>query len=85
MPTTGSADAFTNLVGARERLRDLTIQLNKAKALFDLHKPESTVRYRVLREQWEAALREFKVASEKFSVTVRNLDEEKSGDVGSPD
>jgi hypothetical protein len=55
--------------------------MNEAGAL-PINNAEATARYKVLREEWEAAAREFKVASDNFSITVRNLREEDLGDLG---
>jgi hypothetical protein len=72
MSTTGCAEAFTKLVAARDRFRNLTAQTDEA------HKhrsasPQAAARYTAVRAEWEAAFREFKVAREKFSVTLRKV------------
>ena len=79
MPTTGCAEAFTKLVAARDRLRNLTTQLEKAHG----HRstgPQAAAEYAAVQAEWEAASREFKVATERFSVTVRKLHPD--GEVG---
>ena len=72
MPTTGCAEAFTKLVAARDRLRDLTTQMKEAQAHLS-ENPGAGARYAALQAEYEAAFRDFKVATQKFSVTVRNL------------
>jgi len=73
MPTTGCADTFTKLVAARDRLRNLTAQLEEAHTHPSTN-PQEAAQYAAIRAEWEAALREFKAATKKFSVTVRKLD-----------
>ena len=70
MPTSGCAEAFTKLVAARDLFRNLSAQMDEA------HKhraanPHAAARYTAVRAECKAALREFKVTTEKFSVTVR--------------
>jgi len=48
--------------------------------------PQAAARYEAAQTEWEDAFREFKVATETFSVTVRKLHyERESGALGKPD
>lgn len=72
MPTTGCAESFTKLVAARDLFRDLSDQMDEAHKHRSVNS-QAAARYTALRAEWEAAFREFKVATNKFSVTVRKL------------
>jgi len=78
MATTGCAEAFTKLVAARDLFRNLSAQMEEAREHRSAN-PQATTRYTAVRAEWKAAFREFKVATERFSATVKKLEYEGAG------
>jgi|SRR5688572_25907412 len=73
VPTPESAEAFAKLVEAREKLTEVTRQLNEAHAKGLI--PENRQRYLDLQKEWDEAFKRFETATDEFSALVRKLPE----------
>lgn len=71
VPTPESAEAFAKLVEAREKLTEVTRQLNEAHAKGLI--PENRQRYLDLQKEWDEAFKRFETATDEFSALVRKL------------
>ena len=73
MPTPNSAEAFATLAATRTRLNEITRQLNEANADLSAGGAEASRRHAELQKEWDAAYREFVLATERLSVVAKNL------------
>lgn len=73
VPTPETAEAFAKLVEAREKLTEVTRQLNEAHAAPASH--ENRQRYLDLQKAWDEAHKKFEMATDEFSALVRKLPE----------
>ena len=73
VPTPESAEAFAKLVEAREKLTEVTKQLNEAYAA--PASQENRQRYLDLQKAWDEAHKKFETATDEFSALVRKLPE----------
>ena len=73
VPTPESAEAFSKLVEAREKLTEVTKLLNEAHAAPASH--ENRQRYLDLQNAWDEAHKKFEAATDEFSALVRKLPE----------
>lgn len=85
MPTTETAEAFVKLVAARTRLTEITKQLNEAHAELSSGGVEARIRHDQFQAEWEEAFRDFEVATDEFSATVKNLHAEVEARKSSPE
>jgi len=76
MPTAEGAKAFEHLVAARERLNDVTRQLNEAHDRLAAGGQPARLQYESLQREWDEAFRSFEAATDEFSATVRHLHDE---------
>jgi hypothetical protein len=74
MPTPESAEAFSRLVTARNRLSEITKQLNEIHAAPSQSKAD-VERYRQLQAEWDQAYREFEAASQAFTAGLKPFKE----------
>jgi hypothetical protein len=72
VPTTQSAESFAKLVSARERLNEITRQLNELDAAH-LERQEAADRYAALQAEWDSAFRTFQKATNDFAMIVECL------------
>ena len=73
MPTPESAEAFTRVASARDRLTDITKRLNECHARFLRDGQAARERYAELQMEWDEAFSAFENATEKFAATVKKL------------
>ena len=74
MPTAESAQAFAKFVATRERLAEVTKNLNEAHMeLQDSGFNAGRAKYVQLQKDWEQAFLAFETATEAFSATVKKL------------
>ena len=73
MPTANNAEAFAKLVAARTRLNEITRQLNEANANLSVRGIEANRRYAELQKEWDAAYRDFVLATERLSDVAKSL------------
>jgi hypothetical protein len=72
MPTPDSAEAFSRLIAARNRLSDITKQLNKLHSIPSLSKADAA-RYKHLKAEWDEAFHEFEAASQAFTAGLKGF------------
>jgi hypothetical protein len=73
MPTTGSAPAFTELVQARNELSNIIRELNAVYPDRDAN-TDAKAKYIELVRRRARARQDFKLATERFTSTVKNGD-----------
>jgi hypothetical protein len=73
VPTRDSAEAFTTLTAARARLNEITKQLNEVNDSSLSGGLQARSRRAQLQDEWDAAFRAFKIATENFSAVVNRL------------
>ena len=74
MPIAGSAEAFAKLVATRDRLAEVTKNLNEAHLeLQESGFSAGRAKYVQLQKDWEEAFLTFEAATEAFSATVKKL------------
>ena len=73
MPTADNAEAFAKLVATRTTLNEITRQLNEANANLSAGGAEANRRHAELQKEWDAAYREFVLATERLSAVAKNL------------
>jgi F0F1-type ATP synthase membrane subunit b/b' len=76
MPTPESAEAFIKLTSAREKLTNITKQLNEAHAQIPSGGQQARRLHAELQEKWEEAFRAFELATEEFSAAVKHAHDE---------
>jgi hypothetical protein len=75
MPTAESVSAFAKLVETRNRLTEITKQLNQALSGTPGTEGFSAdaKRYRDLQAEWDAAFHDFEASTEAFTTIVKQL------------
>jgi exonuclease VII small subunit len=75
MPTPESAEAFDKLTTARNRLLEVTKQLNDAGSASPNGFLADAANYRHLQEGWKEAFHEFEAATQELAAIVKRLRE----------
>ena len=73
VPTPESAEAFTRVASARDRLTDITKRLNECHARFLRDGQAARERYAELQTEWDEAFIAFEKATEELAATVKKL------------
>ena len=73
MPTIACGKAFTKLLDARSRLKEIARELGEVQGQIDAASASACEKHDRLQRDWKQALEVFKAATDEFSATVKTL------------